>query len=224
MRNIYKLLILVLLIAVSSRHVKAQHVVNEGHAVYSASYDIPADQLQNYGSLPSQIVIYFRGDSTAAIVNQGNAIIKGVSVFKTNYHSMIIDVPAAAKKIFVVMTPAEVAEDNAANPQFTAKSCTDKDIINGFKCTKTTITDSKTSQNYDIWLTNDVDIVPNSVSRPVSSFGGVPVKFVTFNHGIKINAELLVIEEDAVPKGFFSASKEYQPMSYEELKKLSGGK
>jgi hypothetical protein len=209
---------------VSVFEVKAQKQIKEGVATYSATYDIPADQLKNYGALPSVIAIYFRGDSTAAIVDQGGAIIKGVSVLKANYHSMIIDIPAITKKIFVVMTPDEVALENAGTPQFTAKATTEREVINGYKCTKSNITDTKTGNQYEIWLTNDIDIAPNSVSKAVSNFGGVPVKFITFNHGIKINAELLQIEEDVVAPGFFSPTKDYQPMSYSDLKNLSGGR
>jgi len=219
-----KISLIFLLFVFAVFDVKAQKQIKEGIATYSASYDIPADQLQNYGALPSVIVIFFRDDSTAAIVNQGGAIIKGVSVLKTNYHSMIIDIPNISKKILVVLTPAEVAQENAEVPLFTAKASMEKDVINGYKCTKTVITDTKTGKEYDIWLTNDIDIAPNSVSRQVSNFGGVPVKFVTFNHGIKINAELLQIEEDTVAPGFFSATKDYLSMSYSELKNLYGGR
>lgn len=200
--------------------VKAQKQIKEGVVVYSASYDIPADQLQNYSTLPTEITIYFRGDSTAAMVNQNGAIIKGVSVLKNNYHSMIVDIPANGKRIVVVMTPAEVEQEKATNPQFSGKSGTEKQKINGYNCTKTTITDTKTGAFYDIWVTNDIDMVPNSLSNLVSTFGGVPIKFVTFNRGIKINAELIDISETPVPPGFFSATKDYQPMSFEQLKAM----
>jgi ketopantoate hydroxymethyltransferase len=90
------LMLPLLIIAV---HLHAQKVINEGKITYSTSYDIPASQWKNDGSLPTEIVIYFRGDSTAAVVKQGIATIKGVSVLKTNYHSMIIDVPDFNKKL-----------------------------------------------------------------------------------------------------------------------------
>jgi hypothetical protein len=57
----------------------------------------------------------------------------------------------------------------------------------------------------------------------VSEFGGVPVKFVTFNQGIKVNAEIKEVKAEIVPAGFFSATKDYEPMSYSELKAASGG-
>jgi len=202
---------------------KAQKQIKEGRAIYSAAYDIPADKLQNYGLLPSEIVIYFRGDSTAAIVNQGDAIIKGVSVLKENYHSMIVDFPAFAKKIFVLESAAEVEEDKKDIPEFTAKKESVNEQINGYHCEKITLTEIKSGTAYEIWVTNDIDIVPNTVSRPVSNFGGVPVKFVTFNHGIMIKAELIQVDESPVATGFFSPSKEYEKMTLPEFKKFASG-
>ena len=212
---------LILPLFIIAVHVHTQKVINEGKITYSTSYDIPASQWKNDGSLPTEIVIYFRGDSTAAIVKQGIATIKGVSVLKTNYHSMIIDVPDFNKKLFVLLTSEEVQKEKSFIPQFTAQNDTSTQIINGYHCFKINLTDNATGYNYELWVTKDISIVPNSVSRPVSLFGGVPIRFVTFNQGIKIYTELKLIEEISVPKGFFSASKEYSSISYEELKKIS---
>lgn len=222
MFNKLKLLSLTLLLILSFE-IKAQKQIEEGRAIYSAAYDIPADKLQNYGLLPSEIIIYFRGDSTAAIVNQGDAIIKGVSVLKENYHSMIIDFPAFAKKIFVLESNAEVEDDKKDIPEFTAKKESEKEQINGYHCEKVTLTDKKSGSTYELWITNDISIIPNTVSRPVSTFGGVPVKFVTFNHGILIKAELIQVDESPVPSGFFSATKDYEKRTLPELKKFTSG-
>jgi hypothetical protein len=224
MKSKKKLFALLMIFIASTVCVRAQKVIKEGIVTYSVSYDIPADQLQNYSTLPTEVIIYFRGDSSAAIVNQGSAIIKGVTVFKANYHSMIIDIPVMAKKFFVELSAAEVAEEKASNPQLTGKPGTEQEVINGYKCVKTIVTDTKSGASFDIWLTNDVDIAPNSLSKLVSAFGGVPIRFVTFNRGIKISAELEGIEETVVPPGFFSPTKEYQHMTFTELKNLSGEK
>ena len=200
----------------------AQRKIIEGAITYTVSYELPAEKQQYAGMLPKEIVCYFRGDSTAAIVNQGEATVKGMSVFKADYHSLIIDVPSAGKKMVVVLTPGEVAQEKAAGPQFTGKKSTETQVINGYKCTKVAVTDPKTSVTYEAWVTDDIAVPPTSVSRAVSMFGGVPVKFVTFNNGVKINAEIKEIKEEAVPAGFFTASKDYEPISYTDLKTMGG--
>jgi hypothetical protein len=218
MKTMTKPLLILFTLALFFNTLYAQRQIKEGVATYSATYDLPADQKDMAAGLPSEIICFFRGDSTAAIVNQGGATIKGVSVFKDNYHSMIIDFLSIDKKVVVVLTLAEVEEEKATNPTLTAVKGTETQIINGYKCFKTTVTNTKNGAVYEIWLTNDIDITPNSVTKPVSGFGGVPVKFVTFNHGIKVNAELKDLTETSVPPGFFSAAKEYEPMSYADLK------
>jgi len=218
-----KITILFLLMLASELPATAQKKINEGSVTYTVSYELPPDKQQYGDMLPKEIVCYFRGDSTAAIVDQGAATVKGVSVFKTDYHSLIIDAPASGKKIVVVLTPDEVAQEKAGVPQFTGKKSGETQLMDGYNCFKVTLTDPKSSAVYDIWLTNDIDMPPTSVSRAVSSFGGVPVKFVTFNNGVKINADIKGLKEQAVPPGFFTASKDYEPMSYTDLKAASGG-
>jgi hypothetical protein len=212
-----------LLLAAAFTKVNAQKKMAEGTITYKIAYELPADQQQEAAMLPNEITCYFRGDSSAAVFSQGQATMKGVSVFKSNFHSLIIDVPSTSKKIFVVLTPQEVEQEIAANPQFTGIKGSEKQVIVGYNCIKTTITDTKSGAKYDIWLTNDIDTPPNSVSKLVSGFGGVPVKFVTFNRGIKIDAELKEVKAGPVPAGFFSPTKEYESMSYADLKAMSGG-
>jgi hypothetical protein len=220
MKSAKKTTLLFFLLFATLSKVNAQKKINEGIATYTATYELTAQQLLYADQLPKEITCYFRGDSTAAIVNQGNFTIKGVSVLKTNYYSMLIEIPASSKKIAVVLTPAEIEEEKAADPHFTGTKGTEMQIINGYNCTKVSIADAKNSATYDIWVTNDIDIVPNSVSKLVSEFGGVPVKFITFNRGIKISAELIEIKETPIPAGFFTATKDYQSMSFDQLKAL----
>lgn len=198
----------------------AQKKINEGTVTYTATYELSADQLLYADQLPKEITCYFRGDSTAAITNQGAAIIKGVSVLKSNYHSLLVNIPTASKKIVVVMSNEEVEQEKAANPQFKGTVGTEKQIINGYTCIKVNITDTKSGANYEIWVTNDIDMPPNSVSKLVSEFGGVPVRFVTFNRGIKISAEIKEINEVPIPAGFFSPTRDYESMTFAQLQAL----
>lgn len=221
MKVITKLAICIILAAGFSK-ANAQKKINEGSITYTVSFELPADKQQYASMLPKEMTSYFRGDSTASTVNQGPATIKGVQDYKSNYQSILIDVPIANKKIAVVLTPADIEQMEAANPKLTGTPGTEKQTIDGYKCIKITATDTKTGAKYDVWVTKDIDIVPNSTSHLVSTFGGVPVKFVTFSQGIKVNAEIKEIKETPVPKGFFSASKDYESMSIDQLKTMTG--
>jgi hypothetical protein len=161
MKMTRKLSAIFLLLAAASAGANAQKKIPEGTITYTVSYELPADKQQYAEMLPKAITCYFRGDSSAALIDQGQATMKGVSVFKSNYHSLIIDVPAQSKKIFVVLTQQEVEAEKAANPQFTGAKGAEKQVINGYNCVKTTITDTKSGAKYDIWITNDIAVPPN---------------------------------------------------------------
>jgi hypothetical protein len=223
MKIISKLALCALLAAGFSK-ADAQKKINEGTVTYTVSFELPADKQQFASMLPKEITSYFRGDSTASTVQQGPATIKTIQDYKTNYQTLLIDVPAASKKIAVVLKPDEIEQMDATDPKLTPTTGTEKQTIDGYKCTKVTATDSKTGAKYDVWVTKDIDMVPNSLTRLVSTFGGVPIKFVTFNQGIKVNAEIKEIKETPVPQGYFTATKDYQSMTMDELKAMTGGK
>ncbi len=215
---------IILLFIVAAGSVSAQKKIVEGSVTYYLTYELNAQQLLEAPTLPRLVTYYFRGDSSAAITNQGGATVKGISVFKANYHSLLVDIPSASKKIFVLFTPAEVEEEKTMNPQLTGAKSAEQQTVGDFKCNKVSVSDVKNNATYEIWVTNDIDLPPNSLTRPVSDFGGVPVQFVTFNGGIKITAQLMEIKEEKVPSGFFTATKDYQAMSYNDLKALGGAK
>jgi Domain of unknown function (DUF4412) len=223
MKIISKLALCALLAAGFSK-ADAQKKINEGTVTYTVSFELPADKQQFAAMLPKEITSYFRGDSTASTVQQGPATIKTIQDYKTNYQTLLIDVPAASKKIAVVLKPDEIEQMDATDPKLTPAAGTEKQTIDGYNCTKITATDSKSGAKYDVWVTKDIDMVPNSLTRLVSTFGGVPIKFVTFNQGIKVNAEIKEIKETPVPKGYFTATKDYQSMTMDELKAMTSGK
>lgn len=223
MKTISKLALCALL-ATGFSKANAQKKISEGTITYTVSFELPADKQQFASMMPKEITSYFRGDSTASTIQQGPASIKGVQDYKANYQSILIDVPVASKKIVVVLSPDDIEQMEATNPKLTGTPGTEKQTIAGYNCTKVTATDAKTGTKYDVWITKDIDIVPNSLSHLVGTFGGVPVKFVTFNQGIKVNAVIKEIKETPVPKGYFSASKDYESMSMEDLKAMTGQK
>jgi hypothetical protein len=212
------------LLATGFSKADAQKKITEGSVTYTVNFELPADKQQYASMLPKEITAYFRGDSTAATVQQGQATIKSIQDYKTNFQNILIDVPAAQKKISVVLKPADIEQMEATDPKLTPTPGTEKQTIDGYNCTKVTATDAKTGTKYDVWITKDIDLTPNSVSKLVSTFGGVPVKFVTFNQGIKVNAEIKEIKETQVPKGFFSPTKDYESMSMDDLKAMTGQK
>jgi len=89
--EITKKITLLILLFVQAVYVSAQKKISEGVITYTVTYDLDAEQLKYADLLPKKITCYFRGDSTAAVANQGDAIMKGVSVFKANFHSLIVE-------------------------------------------------------------------------------------------------------------------------------------
>ncbi|MGV8880170.1 MAG: DUF4412 domain-containing protein [Sphingobacteriaceae bacterium] len=202
---------------------KAQKKITEGSAVYTVSYELPADKQQYAAIMPKEIKCYFRGDSSATLINQGSAKIKSILNFKAKFQSLMIDVPQVDKKIVVVLTPADQKKLSDKEPDFSGAPTTDTETIAGYKCTKVNVKDSKSGTSYEMWVTKDLDFTANAMTKLLSKIGGVPVKFVTYNNGVKINAQLKEVKEEVVPPGFFTVTKDYEPISMDLLMQAFGG-
>lgn len=203
---------------------KAQKKITEGAVIYTVSYDLPADKQQYAAMMPKEIKCYFRDDSTATLIDQGPAKIKSILNAKAQFQSLLIDVPQFDKKFAVVLTPADQEELKAKEPEFSGTPGTETQTIAGYKCTKIDVKDNKSGLDYALWVTKDIELVPNTMTKLVAKLGGVPVKFVTFNNGVKINAQLKEVKEETVPAGFFSVTKDYQSMSMNDLMQVFGNR
>lgn len=201
----------------------AQKKITEGIVTYTVSYDLPEDKKQFEAMMPKEIQCYFRGDSSATIIDQGEAKIKSILNHKADFRSLLIDVPSFNQKIAVQFTPDDLKKLKETEPDFKGTAADEKQKIAGYDCFKVDVKEAKSGTSYEMWVTKDLEITPNVMTHFVNNLGGVPVKFVTFNNGVKINAELRDIKEEKIPAGFFTASKDYKPMSLSELTALTGG-
>src|SRR6201986_4959526 len=158
MKTIARICLIIFFPLVTALQASAQKKIAEGTVIYSVSYELPADKQQYADMLPKEITRYFRGDSVAEIVDQGGATIKGVSVFKSDFHSLLIDASANGKKIVIVLNADEIAKEKADIPQYTGKKTGEKQVIAAYSCEKVVITDPKANMSYDLWITHDIDI------------------------------------------------------------------
>lgn len=62
---------IVLLFIMVAGSASAQKKIVEGSVTYYLTYELNAQQLLDASTLPRQVTYYFRGDSSAAITNQG---------------------------------------------------------------------------------------------------------------------------------------------------------
>ncbi|MHB1178545.1 MAG: hypothetical protein ACYCZO_09460 [Daejeonella sp.] len=93
-------------------------------------------------------------------------------------------------------------------------ACVSKTIA-GFNATKYDVTEKKTNQGSVAWFTTDVEVTPNSLTRFYNKSFGFPVEFTSYMNGLSVKAVLKDIKTTPVTAGSFSASKEYEEITFD---------
>ena len=200
------------MLAALSMNTYAQKAYTEGVANYTISASI--------GSADTKV--YFTTDSSAAVTNNGAYTAKMVSDNKSTYFAVLVDVPMVSMKKAAVLSSAELTQMNGEVPVFTFTQTPETNIINGYNCKKVTAKEAKTGSTIDVWVTNDISMPVNSITKPFAAAGGVPVQFKTVQQGQTVNVDLKSISAEKVAAGSFGIAPGYEKISFADLKALGG--
>jgi len=189
----------------------AQKKYTEGAITYNTS--------SAAGETESKIL--FRGDSSAQVIVAGPATIKLVTTVNHGYFAVLVDVPVASMKKAAVLTPDEIDQASEDIPKYTFTPTTETKQIAGYNCTKVLGKDAKAG-DAEIWVTNDIWAPVNTVSSAFAGAGGFPVQITATQQGQKGTLTLKAITEQKVPMGTFAVTKDYDKITYDELKAMRG--
>jgi hypothetical protein len=153
----------------------------------------------------------------------GPANIKVLSDAKATFMAILVDVSIASIKKAAVLSPAEIEEAHAKMPVLTFAPGTETKVINGFNCKKVVATDTKTSKTYDIWVTNDISLPTTAIAKYYQGAGGVPIQYTSFQDGQTTEVTIKSIVEQKVPAGTFGIPGDFERITMDDLKAMSGG-
>lgn len=192
----------------------AQKNITEGVINYDVSANGQQGEAKNF----------FKGDSSSYQSQQGAASINILSNVKGNYMVILVDVPVASIKKAAVLTPADMEQMKDQEPNFTFTPTTETQTIAGYSCKKVQAKDSKSGSNFDIWITNDITVPTNNLTKYFGSLGGFPVKFTTLQRGQPVQVTLKSIVAEKVKPGTFTVPKDFDKITFQELMSMGGGK
>jgi len=167
---------------------------------------------------------YFRADSNAFTFTAGPATIKILTDVSGKSMAILVDVPVASIKKAAIATPDEVDQAMADMPTFTFAPSTEAKQISGFNCKKVVATDSKTKKTYDIWITNDVVVPITGIAKYYREIGGFPVQYTSFSQGQSTDVTVKSIVDEKAPAGTFGIPADFEKISLDDLKAMSGGR
>lgn len=177
----------------------------------------------NMGGQDVEVKEYFRPDSSAATYTVGQATIKVLSDASNKSFAILLDVPQAKIKKAAIMTPDEIEQAKNALPSFTFTAGTETKQISGFKCKKVVATDAKDKKTYEVWITNDVTVPSTAIPPYYKEVGGFPVQYTIFQQGQSSNVTVSSVTDQKAPAGTFAIAADFDKITMNDLKALTGG-
>jgi hypothetical protein len=167
---------------------------------------------------------YFRADSSAFTFTAGPATIKILTDAGGKSMAVLVDVPVASIKKAAIATPDEVDQAMAEMPTLTFAPGTETKQISGFNCKKVVATDTKTQKTYDLWITNDIDVPITGIAKYYRAAGGFPIQYTSFSQGQTTEVTVKSVTEGKAPAGTFGIPADFDKISMDDLKAMSGGR
>lgn len=212
-----------LALIVSGSLLFAQNKISEGTITYEVEWKLP-EQMQAYAAMfPKEVKVYFKGDSASWKNENQMSSTTTITNVKAEFTRLLIDIPMMGKKYSVTLTPADVEMMQDKMPEFSLTEGTETKTISGYNAKKYAVEEKKSGTKSDAWFTKDVEISQNSFNQFFDAKYGFPVEFNTFANGLGIKAKVKEVKQGTVPAGVFSAGKDYETMSFEQLMQLQGG-
>jgi len=213
-----------LLFVACSIGVFAQNKIDEGSLTYAVQWTLPPNAPAQMASmLPTEMKVVFKGDSSATLATSKMSSSSTILNPKTEYARLLLDIPMMSKKFSIVFTPADQEEMKAQFPEYELTPGTESKTITGYKAQKYVVKDKKSGSTFDAWFTKDIDVVQNSLSNLFDRSYGFPLEFNTVQNGMGIKAVVKEVKTEKVPAGSFSATGDYEEITFDQLKSMMQG-
>ncbi|WP_316751217.1 hypothetical protein [Pedobacter gandavensis] len=201
----------------------AQKKITEGTIVYDLEYSLTPEQQPMAAMFPTESKIKFNGNMSRMEMQQGPATIT-VLVNVAELNSLVlIDVPVAQLQFAVKGTKADYELEKANDPKFSDfKATGEKKKFLTYDAEKYTYKDDK-GGTYELWATTDIELPAGLVGRDFVGIKGTPVKFTSFNRGVKSTATLKSLTEEKAGPFSLEVPKGYEVKTMDEIKAMQGG-
>ena len=199
--------------------------LSEGTLIYNVEWNLPEQMAAMASSFPTELKVHFKGDSSSLKTESSMYSSTNITNLSKEYERLLLDIPMMNKKFSVIFTPADQDKIAANMPDLVLTAGTETKTVAGFNATKFDVTEKKSNQNSTAWFTKDVEVTTqNPLTRFFNKSYGFPVEFTSYMNGLSVKAILKEVKEGTVPSGSFSASKDYEEITFDQLMQMQGGR
>ena len=227
MKKITQFALLAFLLISTSNFLQAQEngrMVGQGKIVFEISY--PNSQLdqQTLAMMPTESVLYFKGNMSRSEIQMGIGSTAIISDHKLGETITLMDM--LGNKSAIKSTKLDAEAERSSNNKPTVELKSDTKVIAGYNCKKAVV--STTGRNggltFDVWYTNEL-MARNSFDSELEGINGFMLEFQTEQNGMTMKMTAKSVEEQQVDDSKFMLPEGYTVMTKEQFKQMyKGGK
>lgn len=218
MTNKIKLLIVAFTICMGyTTTINAQKLITQGIATYTVKYNLPPDQQQLAGMLPTEYQMYFKDNFSKFKIDMGMFSSQIIHNNITGESLTLTDLPIQGKKVAMKMPAVKFEEEDY---EIIATKETSK--IAGYNCIKYILKTKSSNESGEIWITKDIKIPGSTFTANLSKIKGVPIKFTSNVQGMDLDMTLKSIVEQPISAINMDIPAGYETMSFEDAMKQMG--
>lgn len=203
---------------------QAQKKIEQGTVTYGVTYELTPEQksMVDESTLPAESKVEFNKNLARIQMDLGAAQVKVISDASTKTALLLVDVPIAQKQFATKMSAEDVAKQRGDIKYSNFKPTGQKQTIAGYNAEKYTYTDNK-NNNYELWLTKDVQLAEGTQYEDFRSLNGTLVKYSVVVNGLKSNYTLKSIKEGNVGPFSMEVPSGYELKTAAEMQAMQGG-
>lgn len=192
----------------------------EGKVSYTITYNnLPAEMEQMKAMLPSQSVLFLKGNMSRTEQNMGiggSQVVISDSRNKTG--TVLID--GLGGKYFIKVSKADIEKSEKENPEPSFSYVSGTKTIAGFSCKRAEAKFDGMDEVLAIYYTEEI---PADKSTQFKGLKGFPLEYETASEGFKMTISAKSISREALSDALFKVPEGYKETTMEELSRMMGG-
>ena len=222
MNKIFLISFIFLLSISQSNSGQNQALMNSGKIVFEINYLDKNIDPKRKSMMPSQSILYFKGDKTRMELNMaiGNTVI--ISNNSTKKSTVLMDI--FGNKIAMETTQEDAKKEMEKAGKLKVEKIAGSKMVAGYNCKKAKITQTNNGKDssFDVWYTNEIS-VNNAASSGINGIDGCMLEFQIFQNGMRMQMTTKSITKQVVSESSFNIPDGYTFTTPEAIKSFMGG-
>ena|SRR5688572_29976460 len=222
MKNIFIVAVIFIGIFTTHHQLVAQEKLNEGKVIYEISYPDMEMDPQMAAMMPTESVVYFKGNLSRTETSMGMGISSATIVnSKTNEMTALTDMMGTKTATIVDMDDQKKDKSDVKEEDLKIAHSNETKEIAGYACKKAILTNAD-GTTIEMFYTENITS-SSQFNTQWKSLKGFPLEYTLAVGGMNMKMTAKSVTKEKISDELFKIPSDYKLMTQEEFQKMLGG-